>query len=1002
MTRFRRLCATTIALVVLPSLARAQQARGTITGQVIDDASRQPVPSAQISIVGTQLGALTNERGRFVVPNVPAGAVTVRAARIGYRPSTRPVTVAGRDTVTVDISIGATSVQLDEIVVTGTAGSQVRRAQPAVVSTLNVSELTQDAPIATVSDVLQSRIPGVSVQQSSGSSGTSQSIRIRGASSISLSNEPLIFIDGIRAESRNITAGRGNAGGCSGCDLGGQAVSRLNDLNPEEIESIEVVKGPAAATLYGADASAGVIQIITKRGKINSGSLQQTVSLEYNSIDPNYTPPSNYALCTAPFVAPTSPNPKCVNQPVGTLISDNPLLREHVLRTGLREGLAWTGRGGGSNYGYFASANFDTEDGTLPNNSVKNKGGRLNFHFQPAAKVIVDAGYGLNWTNSQLPDNGNNPYGFLGALISNPLTLGGPNNGWNGAYRDSKAIAAIQSDIDNFRNTPTIELRYTSVERFTNRLTVGGDFSRTNTLRLIPKNDLGSYFPVDNVGNVKESRYALDQVTLDYLGNIKSGFLRARHVESDLSFGAQLISQRSELVFADGLGLATNAAHAVSSAATRTSGQTLTEQKSIGYLAQWQLGFSNRLFLQLGARLDQNSGFGANVNTFFLPKAGVSYVLSEEPFWQRRVPWASTMRLRAAYGTTGRAPTAGAADQTYQACPYVVGASTSAGLCLLNPGNANLRPEKGTEFEGGLDLGFLQDRVGAELTYFDKTTTDLLLVRQVPPSQGFLNNPFANIGKVVNRGVEADLRAQILSGRNLAWEARLGMNTLHNEVISLGDLPPSTATERNTPGRQLSSFFGYRVKSIDVANRKVIVGDTMEFIGNKLPTYEGNFGSTFTFFRNIRLYGQLDWKGGYRVNNNTDSFREKTNPVSRNRVDTTFLPQSERLRRYGPFFTQSGTSINASQVNEAYIQDGSFVRLREVSATFSIPTRLVSRLGAGGASVTLAGRNLALWSKYEGPDPELHSNIVTTQFDQSDFLTLPPVRRWVAKINLQF
>lgn len=1001
MTRFSRLRSAALALAVLPSLALAQT-RGTIVGSVVDETSRQPVPSVQVSIAGTSLGALTNERGRFVVPNVPAGSATLRANRIGYRPSTRAVTVTAGDTVSVELTVGAVSVQLDEIVVTGTAGSQVRRAQPAVVSSVNVSDLTQDAPIATVSDVLQSRIAGVSVEQSSGSSGTSQSIRIRGASSISLSNEPLIFIDGIRAESRNITAGRGNAGGCSGCDLGGQAVSRLNDLNPEEIESIEVVKGPAAATLYGADASAGVIQIITKRGRINSGNLQQTVSLEYNGIDANYTPPSNYAKCTAALIAPTSVNPKCVGQAVGTIITDNPLLRENVLRTGSRQGVAWTGRGGGQNYGYFASANFDTEDGTLPNNSVKNKGGRLNFHFQPASKVIIDAGYGLNWTNSQLPDNGNNPYGFLSALISTPLSLGGPNNGWFGAYRDSKAITAIRSDIDNFRNTPTIEMRYTPFERFSNRLTVGGDFSRVNTFRLIPKNDLGSYFGPDNPGNVKESRYALDLVTLDYLGNIKSGFLRARGVESDLSFGVQLISQRSELVFADGVGLATNSAHAVSSAATRSSGQTLTEQKSVGYLGQWQLGFSNRFFLQLGARVDQNSGFGENVNTFFLPKAGISYVLSEEPFFRRLMPWTTTARLRAAYGTTGRAPTAGAADQTYAACPYVAGASTAAGLCLNNPGNANLRPEKGTEFEGGLDLGFLQDRFGAELTYFDKTTTDLLLVRAVAPSAGYLANPFANIGKVVNRGFEGTLRAQVLNLRNLGWEARLGLNTLHNEVISLGDLPPSTAAERNTPGRQLSSFFGYRVKSLDVANNRAIVGDTMEFIGNKLPTFEGNVGSTFTLFRNIRLYGQLDWKTGYLVNNSTESFRDKNAGVSQAFVDPTFLSPSERLRRFGPFFTTSGTSLTAGTVNEAYIQDGSFARLREISATITLPTRLAARVRATGASLTLAGRNLALWSKYPGPDPELHSNIITTQFDQSDFLTLPPVRRWVARLNLQF
>ncbi|HEY9515513.1 MAG TPA: SusC/RagA family TonB-linked outer membrane protein [Gemmatimonadaceae bacterium] len=989
------------SLGAAPALTFAQGA-GTVVGRVIDAASRQPVPSAQISIVGSSAGALTNESGRFVIPGVPAGAVTVRAARIGYRPASSDATVTANDTTTVDLNLSVISVALDQVVVTGTAGTQVRRAQPAVVADINVGDLATNAPVATVTDVLQGRVPGVSVQRSSGTSGTSQSIRIRGASSISLSNEPLIFIDGVRADSRNLTAGRGNAGGCSGCDLGGQATSRLNDISPDEIESIEIVKGPAAATLYGADASAGVIQIITKRGKINSGKLQQTVRLEYNAIEPNYTPPDNYAACTTALVAPDSPNPLCAGQPVGTIIHDNPLLRDDVFKTGSMQGLGWTGRGGGSNYGYFAAANFSTEDGTLPSNSVKHKDGRFNFHFQPSTKVVIDAGYGAIWTKTRLPDQGNNPIGFGGALISNPLTFGGPNNGWFGANRDAAAIAAINSTISNVRNTPTIEVRYTPVAWFTNRLTMGADLSRSSTLRLIPKNDRGSYLGLDNTGNVKETRYADDQYTFDYLGNIKSGFLGVANVQSDISFGVQVISQRQEAVWADGIGLATNSAHAVSAAASQTGGQSLSQQRSVGYIGQWQLAWSDQLYLQLGARIDQNSGFGENVNTFFLPKAGLSYVISETPFWQNTLPWVSTMRLRAAYGTTGRAPTAGAAAQTYDPCPYIVGSTESPGVCLLNPGNPDLRPEKGTEFEGGIDAGFLNDRLGAEVTYFRKTTTDLLLQRPAPPSIGYLSSPFDNIGKVLNDGWEVGLRAQLLDRETLGWDANLNFSTLHNELISLGDIAPYGTAQRYESGVPLGAFWGYKVRSVDVANGKAIVSEDREFLGNLLPTFEGSFGTSVTLFRNVRLYGQLDWKTGYKVSNQTALFRERTVSNARERVDPAFLPEAERLRRFGPYVTESGESVSITNVTDPYIQNGDFMRLREVALTFTLPTRYATRLGADGASFTFAGRNLHLWSKYPGPDPEVHANIITTQFDQSDFLTFPPTRQWVAKLSLQF
>ncbi len=982
--------------------AQAPAARGVVTGRVLDASTQQPVAAAQIVIVGTTQGAVTNDRGRFFIPAVPAGTVTVRATRIGYGPASRTVTVGATDTANVELSIGAVSVQLNEVVVSGTAGTQTRRAQPAVIANVGVSELTDKAPVTSVAEVLQGRVPGVSVEQSSGASGTSQSIRIRGASSISLSNEPLIFIDGVRADSRNTTSGRGNAGGCSGCDLGGQGTSRLNDINPEEIESVEIVKGPAAATLYGADASAGVIQIITKRGRIGAGKLQQSLNLEYNSIDANYTPPNNYAACTAAFVAATSLNPLCKGQPVGTIISDNPLTRDDVFRTGHYQGLGWTGRGGGTNYGYFAGAGYTDEQGTLPSNYNVRRDGRFNFHFQPNDKTVVDAGYGVIATSTRLPDQGNNPYGFGGALIANPLTLGGPNNGWNGAFRDATAISAINSTINNLRNTPHVELRYSPMAWFSNRLTVGGDISRTQTLRLIPKNAVGSYSGLDNTGSVKETRYAFDQYTLDYLGDVKTSFFGLPKIESDVSLGFQLISQSDEAVWADGTGLATNTARAVSSAATKTGGQTLAEQKSIGYIGQWQLAFADRLYLQLGARVDRNSGFGENVPTFFLPKAGVSYVLSEEPFWRNALPWATTFRLRTAYGTTGRAPTAGAAAQTYQACPFTSGGTESPGVCLLNPGNPDLKPEKGTEFEAGFDAGFVRDRFGAEVTYFHKTTTDLLLQRPIPTSLGYIQLPFGNIGKVVNSGVELGLRAQLLNGPRAGLDANLNLNTLHNELLSLGGLAPFGIGQRFQPGVPLGAFWGYKVLRVDEAAGRGVVSPDRQLLGNLLPKLEGSFASTLTLFRNVRLYGQMEWKTGYSVLNQTQSFRERTVANALERVDTTALARAERIRRFGPYATEAGTTVAVTDVTDPYVQNGDFLRLRELSLSLTVPARLVSRFGASGATFTVAGRNLGLWTKYDGPDPEIHSNIITTQFDQSDFLTFPPSRRIVTKLSLDF
>lgn len=998
---------TVLALALSPALALAQ-AKGTIVGRITDAGSQDPVPSAQVSIERTTMGGVADERGRYRIPGVPAGTVTLRVVRIGYAPATKTVTVPANDSVTVDFALSAISLRLDQIVVTGTTGPQERRSQSAVVAGIDVGDLTQQTPVSSVADVLQSRVPGVSVEKSSGTAGTSQTIRIRGISSISLSNEPLIFIDGVRVSSGNITPGHaangvGTAGGCSGCDLGGQATSLLDMINPDEIERIEVVKGPAAATLYGADASAGVIQIITKHGQLNSGAFRQTLTLQGSVVQPNYAPPDNYGACTASLVAPTSVNPLCKGQEVGTIVHDNPLAESGAFSNGALHSLDWTGHGGGENYGYFAAAHASREAGTLPNNHVEEKDARFNFHFQPDPKVVIDAGYGLIWNTTRLPDQGNNPYGWGSALIASPLTVGGPNNGWDGPYRDAAAIAAINNTIDITRNTPTIDLSYSPLTWFTNRLTLGADITQTDALRLVPKNDLGSYFGLDNTGNVKQTRYNYSIYTLNYLGDVKTSLFHVPDVGSDLSFGMQVISENDETVFADGIGLASNTAYAISSAATRQGGQFITPSRSVGWFGQWQLAYANRLFLQLGARIDKNSGFGENVHTFFLPKVGVSYVVSDESFWKRSLPWISTLRLRTAYGTTGRAPLAGAAAQTYQPCPYVANGAESSGLCLYNPGNPNLRPEKGTEFEGGADFGFLNDRLGAEVTYFRKTTTDLLQQQPLAPSAGYIQNPYVNVGKVLNDGWEVALHADIIDRRSFTWNSSLSFNTLHNELVSLGDIQAFGTTQRFAPGVPLGAWWGYKIQSIDVADHKAVVSDTMQYLGNLLPKLEGSFSTTLGFFHNaVKVYGQVDWKTGYKVQNSTQSFRDRSTSVSLIAVDTTALSAADHLKYFGPYVTESGTVLQPSQVADPYIQNGDFLRLREVSVTFAVPSRFLARTGVSNASVTLAGQNLHLWTKYLGPDPEIHQNVVTTEFDQSDFLTFPPTRQWVLKLTLGF
>jgi TonB-linked SusC/RagA family outer membrane protein len=1031
MSRLRWLLAVLLGLAVLPSGLFAQN-RGTISGQVLDDATNQPLSNVQIFVPGTSLGTLTNQQGRFMLVNVPTGTHEVRANRVGFTSGTQRVTVAEGQTATADFRLSATAVALDEIVVTGTAGAVQRKAQPATVASIDASEQMKTSPVSSVQDLLAARVPGVQLSGASGTSGGGQQIRIRGASSISLSNEPLVFVDGVRLDSRNMSDGNG------GIWTGGQSQSRLFDINPEDIESIEVVKGPAAATLYGADASAGVIQIITKKGRTGQNRFTQNISLEYNQIDPNFTPFTGYAKCTAALIAIS--NSLCAGKTVDDVITDSPLEREGVFRNGSMRSLGYSARGGGDSYGYYVSFGLDNEDGTLPNNSMERRTGRANFNFIPHSTLSIDAGVGLTQNDVLLPMNDNNVYGFLGAAyLGRPTTVrivdGKRTGGTYDANRTFEAIAAIESVTETFRVLPSVQVSYTPFDWFNNRVTLGGDFARMHSYQFYPKNDKTWYQGDANLGDLEEVRTNVDVVTLDYIGTART---RLRdNITSDFSFGVQLIDNLYDRLSGFGTGFVTNTNRVIGSASQISSSQGYSHTRQVGFLGQADFGFNDRFFVQFGGRVDQFSSFGENAEPFFLPKIGASYVISDEPFWDGVAGVIPTLRLRAAFGQTGRSPSSGASLETYSARPYAIvgGSGSGSGVVPLNPGNHNLKAERGSEFEAGFDAGFLQDRIGVELTYFNKVTTDLLLRKPMPPSTGFIqgasSNPFVNIGEVRNAGLEYSLRGTLISNRNIEWEARLAGSTLDNELVSLGDIEAYGVSPRYSEGRPVGYYSTQRVREVitatgdsrcpkNTAGQHVactIVSDTNEYVGPSLPTNQGSFGSTLTLMRNLQITGLLEWQRGHRIYNNTQQFRDRSFGTSELAVYREKAPgatQEEVLRKFGPFVSETPDkdkdgnpvprAVPHTAVNEEYYERADFVRLRELAATFFLPERFAQSFGASSASLTVGGRNLALWTDYSGADPEVLSAATGTgtSFLREDFFTVPQPRRVVLKMNFTF
>lgn len=1025
MPRRTKLLAVVLAMLLTPVFAYAQ---ATVMGTVKNE-TQAPVSGAIVAIPSLNLSTVTNEQGQFIL-RVPADKVTgqqvaLHATSIGYRETSSQITLRTGN-VTQNLTLAEQAVLLDEVIVTGTAGRSERRAQAAQVSTINVTRTAAVAPVQSVANLLQARTPGLVIRNQGGSSGTASTIRIRGQSSISLSNDPLIFVDGVR-----VAGGTGSGAG------GGQVTSRLNDIKIEDIESMEVVKGPAAATLYGSDANAGVINIITKKGRAGSGGFTQTMVMEYGEADPAFEAPDNYGICSAATqtgAANIAAFPACQGVPVGTIVIDNPLKRDDPFSNGRYRNFAWNLNGGGDRYGVYLSFGADDEQGTLPNNQYGRINGSARFDFLATDKLRMEMSTRITDTHTALPRNDNDIYGYLaGGFLGDPRTVGSAKDGWYAPNRQVLAISSFEHGEDVRRFQPRFSVSYSPFQWFTHRLMAGADMVHVERYSFFKKNSQGWWDSAPaNTGQISIVRSVQDQYTLDYLGNVTRSLMPDLRV--DLSFGAQVLTNRSDNANASGTGLVNNDVRSVNAAALVTGGQSSSKDRQIGTYAQAQFSWREKLYIQAGARRDQVSSFGADSKPFISPKIGVSYVISDESFFKNAMGFLpegsiTQLRLRTAFGVTGRHSNSGARSTYNPTTNQITATTVAVGVNPGTVGNPALRPEKGEELEIGFDAGFINDRLGLEVTYFNKKTKDQILSFPVPASLG-ANGPSVNIGSLLNRGIETALTARILTLENVAFEVRGQVATLHNELLDLGGVPESATRKKGFP---LSGTWNYKILKVDPVANVVTVSDTLQFLGNSsnLPGWDGALTGQLTLFQNFSFYAQMDARGDRMVYNNTDQFRDRSNGFTAPAVlgpkafgenpdgTPTEAAKVQWMRKFGcipasfggPAGTCTGTGVWTTEswtdslgvvrpsrglqrtvVAGDYNEDATFFRLREASMSYRVPNEYVQRyMRARSASVTLTMRNIKTWTDFTGFDPET---------DQ--FLTVPQDRRWTARFQFTF
>jgi TonB-linked SusC/RagA family outer membrane protein len=989
--------------LALPPLGAQQQ--GSITGKVTDEGTGQPLAGARVQVIGASAFALTNAQGVYAIRAIAAGSYQLRVVLIGYASIQRTVTVEAGQPVTADWVIRGIPYTLEEIVTTAT-GEQLTRELGNTVARMDAKELVEIAPVSSLTQVLSGRIAGLNVLQSNGVTGQGARIRIRGLSSVSLSNDPQVYLDGVRI---NISQ--------SAPSFFGGAVSFLNDLNPEDIEDIEVVKGPAASTLYGTQAANGVIKITTKRGR--AGAAQWNVWLEGGLLKDTYTYPSTwFSARQGSTTLPCFPYQQALGQCQISQLYELRLLETDSTTpygTGNREQFGTSVAGGSDIVRYFISAEYERELGLLkiPDNEVgrverelgierlpfvqrrpneMNKySGRVNLSASPTNKLELALAIGAVRNRLRLPQVGDN----FETIIGTPL-LGSANPNLPEAARYGFARPAEAAGEETYRTsnhvTNSLTATWRTLNWLTARGTVGMDFTQ-----------------FDDEQNVRNGQGCIACSSNGFSERLGKRFVQRNNntrLSADLNSTA-IVNLTSRIGSKTSAGAQYNFDHlfwtnsqgsvlppgilSINAGANKFTNEATVETKTLGLYVEQQFGLDDRLFVTGAVRFDANSAFGQESRSATYPKVAGSWVGIEG-----RRGWLNDLRLRAAYGVSGVQPNPTDA-LTFESpvTASILGALSTPAVVLGQLGDENLKPERSREVEAGVDLGLLDNKVRLEVTVFDKTTKDALVRRNLPPSLGATVNRLENIGTVNNKGIEISLNARPVESPNFTWDLNIEAAGFKNRLKSLAPGVPNLTGfgYQQRPDYPLAGLWWPALLSFDDKNgdgfidpSEVVKSDTAVFLGNTVPTRQLYVTNAFSLFRDrVRVSFLGEYKGGNVGLEINTGFMCLFQLNCRALHDPT-TPLVEQAR-----------AVAGSAAFGAYALDASFFRLREASITYNAPTSFARFIGARTFNATVTGRNLLLFTGWPSWDPENHS-ASTSDFVSYNFL----VQRQPTVVTLRF
>jgi TonB-dependent starch-binding outer membrane protein SusC len=959
-----RLFPIALAFVATPLLASAQL---TVAGRVTDQGGRG-LPASQVLIEGTTIGTAADNDGAYrLVIAAPRPGMVLLVRSLGYRPVRQPLTqTAG--SMTQDFRLATDVLRLGEVVVTSSRTETERSTLGATIATVSGDDISK-ANTPQLDAALSGKVSGALVQQMSGTPGGGTSVRIRGLSTLSRSAEPLYIVDGVIIDNSSNQL----------IDLGGYSSNRVADIDPNEVDRIEIVKGAAAAALYGSRANDGVVQIFTKRGKAGALRTSFRTTIQTDNVE------RRVEVNRAPVDA------------AGNAVTRYDY-QDDIFQSAPRYSNTLSLSGGDDKTTFFLSGTSENQDGVIRNTDYRRHNIRLNLDraLSERLRIGVTTAY-ISSKANVLPNSGLTAgLGVLTSFLFHPNTINFQRDPVSGLFPVGPNLANPLEMIENWQAPQTVDrfiggLNFTAfpLDGLTASYRFGFDGYTQNAQLFIPRTNSAPSVPTGrSVSTTDRARTLNSTLDLSYIMNVGS-WLTLTH-----GAGVNWLRQDVDIVAARAEDLAVLTRIVTGGQQFISEGRD--ERRTLGFYGQEQIGINEKLFITGSLRSDASSAFGSDVRQQWFPKVGFALNLSDYDFWKSFSRLFNTARLRAAYGFSGGQP-AGSFDRLSN---YVFepNGTRSGTVNSFQLGNEQLKPERAGELEIGSDLEIMNGRLGIELTYFNKKVTDLILPKSVDPTSGFTSQ-LANVGELENKGIELLARTINLRGPMLTWNSTVTYATNDPRVTKVSDggaffIPESFNIIRVAADAPPGHYFGTSYVRDAQGNILTAAGAPITdgsgkvtgipaigpriVIGNPNPDAYWSFINDIGIGRALSFRAQLDGvKGG-------DIFNFDRRLLETPAFGAGKAYEAELLGQVPRGYFQARRSIF-----QEYIENGTWVKLRELSVTYDLPPALLGRLGKHGASLTLAGRNLKTWTDYTGWDPETNAGAQRTLVRGFSFAATP-------------